>query len=651
MTALNLAALRDLDPQIVCLSSYPGIIQSILDFDYLAGRAAPSIRAIVASGRHAERYFFGRDEVAIPVYPDVTAIPPTTRDGTNLLLNLGSGRRVLTSTRAALDALPHLVGGVVFAEGLPERHALELAEDAARHNVWIAGGASVGLIIPGRLKLGAIGGVQARQLEQSHLIGPGSTGSVAVISSSGGMVNEIIRTVTNAGHRLSFSLALGGERFPMTTPADMFQAAQDDPATQTIVYFGELGGGDEYLLVDLINKQKITKPVIAYIAGTVAELFAAPPQFGHAKAMAARADESARAKADALRAAGAQVGHTFGEFVQFIRDIDKGGAAVSADKTASKGSVGGGAEDNSAKHGGVGPDTGKNEEKGSVHRREVELSAAADLHAAERSADELADRRPALIASTVSRDAGGSVQLLGTDLLELAQSNSFAKITISMFLGQPIQSKELETFTDFVLRLLVDHGPYVSGAVNTIVTARAGRDLMSALAAGLLTIGPRFGGAINQAAGTWLQGVTSGTAPAQLVEDLAARKEYIAGIGHKKYRIDLPDPRVKALLQHTHGLNAARFTTFAKGVEAETIRKKGNLILNVDGAIAAIMLDLLSEKEGYTDDQLARLVDTGFFNALFVLSRSVGFMAHYFDQARLDEGLFRLRPDDVTSLD
>jgi ATP citrate (pro-S)-lyase len=220
-----------------------------------------------------------------------------------------------------------------------------------------------------------------------------------------------------------------------------------------------------------------------------------------------------------------------------------------------------------------------------------------------------------------------------------------------MFLGRPIKSPELEQFTDFVLRLLVDHGPYVSGAVNTIVTARAGRDLMSALAAGLLTIGPRFGGAINQAAATWLRGVTSGTTPAQLVEDLAARKEYIAGIGHKKYRADLPDPRVGALLQHTHGLDAARFTTFAKGVEAETIRKKGNLILNVDGTIAAIMLDLLSEKEGYTDEQLARLVDTGFFNALFVLSRSVGFMAHYFDQARLDEGLFRLRPDDVTSLD
>ena len=33
-----------------------------------------------------------------------------------------------------------------------------------------------------------------------------------------------------------------------------------------------------------------------------------------------------------------------------------------------------------------------------------------------------------------------------------------------------------------------DHGPAVSGAHNTIVAARAGKDLVSSLASGLLTI-------------------------------------------------------------------------------------------------------------------------------------------------------------------
>ena len=41
---------------------------------------------------------------------------------------------------------------------------------------------------------------------------------------------------------------------------------------------------------------------------------------------------------------------------------------------------------------------------------------------------------------------------------------------------------------------------WASGAHNTIVTSRAGKDLVSCLVAGLLTIGPRFGGAIDDAA-------------------------------------------------------------------------------------------------------------------------------------------------------
>jgi len=43
-------------------------------------------------------------------------------------------------------------------------------------------------------------------------------------------------------------------------------------------------------------------------------------------------------------------------------------------------------------------------------------------------------------------------------------------------------------FIEMTLMLTADHGPAVSGAHNTIVTARAGKDLVSALCSGLLTI-------------------------------------------------------------------------------------------------------------------------------------------------------------------
>jgi ATP citrate (pro-S)-lyase len=592
--SFSLKDLRKIEPAVICVGSHPGTIQAVLDFDYLNGRQSPSIKAIVAAGRKQERYFFGKDETAIPVYDQLDKIPKSTRQSFNLFISLVSGRRVLPATSELMDKLPNLKGGVVFAERVPEKHALELYNKAQEKNVWILGGASVGLIIPAHLKLGAIGGVDARQFDASNLF---AEGQAAVISSSGGMVNELIRMVADAGWSVSFALAVGGERFPIVSPKSAMLAAEADPNTKAIVYFGELGGTDEYEIAELLNSKQVTKPVVAYIAGTVAELFETPPQFGHAKAMAGTAKETASAKRELLKEAGAQVGDSFGDFVNYVKGLD----LMSIDNVS-------------------------------------------------KDADSLQDRKKGLISSSVSYDEDGDVQLLGQDLLAFVENKSFAAIVMSMLLGKPEVSQQTEDFADFVLRLLVDHGPYVSGSVNTIVTARAGRDLVSALSAGLLTIGPRFGGAINQAAAIWLKGVQDGVKPAQLVEDYASRKEYISGIGHRKYRTDNPDPRVSKVLAFTDGLAEHKFTDFARGIEAETTQKKGNLILNIDGAIACGLLDILSQAEGYTPEQLKELVDQEFFNSLFVLSRSVGFMAHFFDQRRNDEGLFRLGDDHVTKL-
>lgn len=259
---------------------------------------------------------------------------------------------------------------------------------------------------------------------------------------------------------------------------------------------------------------------------------------------------------------------------------------------------------------------------------------------------DLSNRIHSLFTSTISGDKGGEPTILGQNLTEIATSQSFAWIVGSLWLGRPLKSQKTAAVIDQALKLLVDHGPYVSGAVNTMISARAGKDLVSSLVTGLLTIGPRFGGAVNGAARIWFDSVTAGLAPARVVEDFAARKEYIQGIGHKKYRIDAPDPRVPILLKligkipHPH-------LDFALAVEQVTTAKKPNLILNVDGALAAILLDLLVHEEQLARDEIQTLLDAEFFNAIFVLSRSVGFIGHYLDQKRLGEGLFRLPDDQV----
>ncbi|KXK11244.1 MAG: Citrate synthase [Microgenomates bacterium OLB23] len=316
--------------------------------------------------------------------------------------------------------------------------------------------------------------------------------------------------------------------------------------------------------------------------------------------MAKTHDESASAKRTALRKAGITTPDTFAEFLALLNTI---------------------------------PMTQNNDQ-----------AQTTDMHNFE-------GRKKALFMSSISHEKDGQVKVLGSDLTELSTTMSFAELVVSMFLGKKVQSKELIAFVDIVLKLLIDHGPHVSGAVNTMVTARAGRDMVSSLASGILTIGPRFGGAINEAAHNWFSAVQNSVPPQDFVESFAAKKQYISGIGHKKYRTDNPDPRVAKLLTFTEQLEAKKYTTFARDVEKITTDKKANLILNLDGAVAAIMLDLLAEKEEFSPEQLRECIDTEFFNALFILPRSAGFIAHYLDQKRLDEGLFRLPEDQVMIAD
>jgi ATP citrate (pro-S)-lyase len=563
-------------------------VESLRDYDYLVGRQEPSIIAIVANGRKQERYFWGEHEVIIPVVADLNLLSHEQLASCTVVINVQSARRVLYSTKHALELLPNVSVLTIFAEQTPESHALEILKLAEARDVLVVGPSSVGLLVPGVMKLGAIGGTQHEQLSAAGIFNAGDT---AVVSTSGGIVNELILTVTGAGLGVSFAIALGGDRFPVTSPIDAMRLAQADPLTERIVFFGELGGADEYEIAKSIARGEISKPVIAYIAGRVAELFDTPPQFGHAKAIAQVYDESASAKKEALSSAGALVCDTFADVSKMLR-------AQNAKPHTKKENV-------------------------------------------------IGVRKHSMIVSHISGDRGDELQLIGNELLQTVNQNSVASLTLSLLLGKQVESKKAIEFVDFVLRLLVDHGPYVSGALNTIVAARAGKDLVSSLVAGLLTIGPRFGGAINSAGAIWLKGATETISAQEFVESFKDTGGVISGIGHKKYRTDLPDPRVEALRQFAGNSNGDRYLKFALEVEAVTTGKKSNLILNVDGAIAALMLDILESELDYTKQQLLELVEIEFFNALFVLSRSVGFTAHYLDQKRHDEGLLRLSDDEV----
>lgn len=320
---INISDLRRSEHRILVLGNHEGIIQSILDFDYLAGKSAGSILGIVTGRRGYAKYFWGRREILIPTLSTLATSPSNQLNpSTKLwLLNLLSGRRTLSSTLEFYNLQNQtLAGAVLFAENVPELHAQQLINHnplsaSPESTRLVIGPASVGLLVPQVLKLGPIGGITPDQITQNHLL---DGGSIAVMSASGGMTNELINIAVSAGHRLSFALSFGGDRFPILSPRDAFLLAESDPQTKTVLYYGELGGEDEYELVKLKNEGLLTKKVIAHIAGTVSNLFPESPQFGHAKARAENQRVTATAKREALKSAGFAVSDSFSDFIRLV---------------------------------------------------------------------------------------------------------------------------------------------------------------------------------------------------------------------------------------------------------------------------------------------------------------------------------------------
>jgi ATP-citrate lyase alpha-subunit len=202
-------------------------------------------------------------------------------------------------------------------------------------------------------------------------------------------------------------------------------------------------------------------------------------------------------------------------------------------------------------------------------------------------------------------------------------------------------------FLETVIKTVADHGPAVSGAHNARVTARAGKDIISALASGLLTIGPRFGGAIDGAAHWFKLGADRGLAADEFIDYMAEQGMVIPGIGHRIKSTKNPDRRVEGLKQYAEQhFPATRLLDYALDVERHTTRKKDNLILNVDGAVGVLMVDMWRGL-GYSDGEIDRFIDTGTLNAFFVLGRSIGFIGHILDEKRLNMPMYRHPFDDI----
>lgn len=145
-------------------------------------------------------------------------------------------------------------------------------------------------------------------------------GSVGYVSKSGGMSNElnnILSLVTNGTYE---GIAIGGDRYPGSTFIDHLLRYEQDPECKMLVLLGEVGGIEEYRVIDAVKKGIIKKPIVAWAIGTCAKMFTTEVQFGHAGSLANSDMETADAKNRAMREAGFVVPETFEDLPLVLKE-------------------------------------------------------------------------------------------------------------------------------------------------------------------------------------------------------------------------------------------------------------------------------------------------------------------------------------------
>jgi len=238
-------------------------------------------------------------------------------------------------------------------------------------------------------------------------------------------------------------------------------------------------------------------------------------------------------------------------------------------------------------------------------------------------------RKPSNFISSISDERGDELSYAGMPISEILSSGMGIGDVIALLWFRKKLPPYCAKFIEMVLMVTADHGPAVSGAHNTIVATRAGKDLISSLCSGLLTIGPRFGGALDGAAEQFSAAYDNKLTPDEFVNSMRKKNELILGIGHKVKSLENPDARV-AILKNFIRKNFPHTEVFDYACEVEkvTTKKKSTLILNVDGCVAVAMVDLLRFCGAFTREEADEYLQMGLLNGLFVLGRSIGKLTH-----------------------
>jgi succinyl-CoA synthetase alpha subunit len=191
---------------------------------------------------------------------------------------------------------------VIITEHIPVHDTAYIREQVESVGARAIGPTTPGIICPGKTKIGIM---PANVFME---------GNVGIISRSGTLLYEIAGNLTLAGIGQSACLGIGADPVVGTDMMDILRLFEEDEHTKLVVIVGEIGGVQEEEAAKFIRR--MTKPVVAYVAGRVA-----PPgeRMGHAGAIILGRRGTAQSKIDLLRRAGAKIANRPSDVVSLVK--------------------------------------------------------------------------------------------------------------------------------------------------------------------------------------------------------------------------------------------------------------------------------------------------------------------------------------------
>ena len=228
------------------------------------------------------------------------------------------------------------------------------------------------------------------------------------------------------------------------------------------------------------------------------------------------------------------------------------------------------------------------------------------------------------------------IRLRGYRIDELMGQVTFTQAIHLALVGE-LPSPEAGALLDAILVSSVDHGVTSPSTLAARTAASTGAPTNAALAASILSINRHHGGAVEGCMellheALELRGKT-GTDPGQaamaVVKRLLEANRRLPGFGH---RIHTADPRASRLfdLARKLGIAAAGVTMIEALRKSLSDRLNRTMPINVDGAIAAVLIDLG--------------LPSGIANALFMLARCAGLSAHIDEEKTRESPMRQIDP-------